>query len=47
MSIESRQREVARYKKEIADLKSGDPDTASVTASTDPPAEGSPTPEGD
>ena len=35
------------FKKEIADLKSGDSDTASVTASTDPPAEGSPTPEGD
>ena len=34
-------------KQEIADLNSGDSDTASVTASTDPPAEGSPTPEGD
>jgi hypothetical protein len=34
-------------KREIADLKSGDSDTESVTASTDLPAEGSPTPEGD
>jgi hypothetical protein len=37
----------AYLKQEIADLKSGDSDTASVTASTDPPAEGSPTSEGD
>ena len=34
-------------KQEIADLKSGDSDNASVTESTDPPDEGSPTPESD
>tara|TARA_B100000029_G_C17279165_1_gene852817 strand:+ start:301 stop:621 length:321 start_codon:yes stop_codon:yes gene_type:complete len=34
-------------KREIADLKSGDSDTTSLTASTDPSAESSPTPEGD
>jgi hypothetical protein len=33
---------IRALKREIADLKSGDSDTASVTASTDPP-----TPEGD